>query len=509
MFKRIRKKRILASVTLWTLLQLIVINVYGQKMINNWQHMDLNTDSIFGVSTERAYKSFIKTVKLSPIIVAIIDGGLDTAHQDLKNVLWRNELEIPNNGKDDDHNGYVDDINGWNFLGSSKGSFQYDNLDLVRQLRISINNDKNSLRTKELQLQLFSRREYMKVIFKDVSEKRHILLSIINNIGKKTPTENDFRNYHYKDYSEQQMLVYIVRALKTVPDFTVIQKELDAKYQNCIEHLNYLLNLNYDPRSGKQFKKEKYGNSDVQGSLANHATHVAGIISGFGKIKLGSKINDNLKLMILRAVPTGDYLDSEMANAIRYAVDNGAKVINISIDKAGVTDRLLIDNAIKYAMIKDVLIVHACGNQGKKLEESLFPQKYYQDGGQADGWIEVGASAMKNDSSLLYVESNYGERLVDVFAPGFNINSSMPDNKYEYHSGTSMATPVISGISAILRSCYPKLTAAQIKSVILNSVVKVNHQVKTRNGQMVPFSQTCISGGIANLYYAFRVAALL
>jgi len=210
--------------------------------------------------------------------------------------------------------------------------------------------------------------------------------------------------------------------------------------------------------------------------------------------------------MILRTIPVGDYLDSEMALAIRYAADNGARVINISAGKIGAVHPELIDQAVQYAMDKDVLIVHACGNEGQHLDQGYYPRKEYQSGGKAKALIEVGASGMKDDESLMFLASNYGKNVVDVFAPGVDIYSCTPNNGYAYLNGTSMAAPVVSGLAAVLRSYYPKLSAETIKEIIIGSVKKVNHNIKTING-IIPFSETCSSGGIVNLYDAFELAA--
>jgi len=471
----------------------------------DWQHLDKEKDGVFGISANKAFANLLKEQTGVPVIVAVIDGGVDTAHQDLQGMLWSNPREIPGNGKDDDRNGYVDDIHGWNFLGSAKGSFQYDNFDMVRELRSELVRDPHSARALKLQGELDSKRSRMQVLAQETKNQVEALSAILKKLGRENPSENDFRQYRYENYSQQQMLLKVVGAFKQPQGFSAFREQLDNRYRNYSEQLDYWLNPGYDPRKDKSYKNPFHGNGDVQGSLAYHATHVAGII-GAKENSLGGKgVAKNVQLMVLRTIPSGDYLDLDLARAIRYAADNGASVINLSTGKVTVTNREEIDQAVKYAMEKQVLIVHACGNQGKKLESGYYPQAQYQDGNKAQGWIEVGASGSQDDESLFFAASNYGKAVVDVFAPGVEIYSSIPGNGYTHLSGTSMAAAVVSGMAAVIRSYYPELTAVQVRDVIVNSVQKVNHNVKTKEGRSIPFSEICSSGGIVNLFNALKI----
>ena len=486
---------LLTGAVLWTLNPAI-----GQEIKkNNWQHLDPQRDSVMGISSDRAYGEKLRGRTGVPVIVAVIDGGLDTAHRDFQGLLWRNPGEIPGNGKDDDHNGYIDDVHGWNFLGSAKGSFQYDNLDLVRQLRTAVKAS-NRKQASQFREELAQKRASWRQI-REASEKDlDVLRRMLDGISNPNPQEKDFRAYRYKNPAEQQLLLRIVAGFKQGLDFGTFRDALESRYRNAREQLDYWQNPDYDPRKDKAFRRPFYGNGDVQGPLSGHATHVAGIIAAKGVSPEGGRgIAQNVRLMVLRTVPTGDYLDEELALAIRYAADQGAKVINVSIGKSTALQPELIDAAVQYAMDKDVLIVHAVGNLGKLLEQGAYPKKNYQNGGQAKAWIEVGASGMKDDANLLFRASNYGKAVVDVFAPGVGINSCVSGNGYAYLSGTSMAAPVVSGMAAVLRSYYPYLSASQIRQIILESVTKVNHPVKTSDGQMIPFSETCASGGVVNL----------
>jgi subtilisin family serine protease len=283
------------------------------------------------------------------------------------------------------------------------------------------------------------------------------------------------------------------------------------------ERIDYHLNLSYDPRAivGDDYFNDKqyyYGNNDITGPDAKHGTHVSGIIGAVRDNIAGVKgVADHVLLMGLRTVPNGDERDKDVANAIRYAVDNGAKVINMSFGKAYSQDKKAVDDAVKYAMSKDVLLVHAAGNDNKNLNiEANYPNRNYEDGsGMAKAWIEVGASDWKDDETLKAPFSNYGKTAVDVFAPGVKINSTVPGSQYEELSGTSMASPVVTGLAALIREYYPKLSAVQVKDIIMKSVVKIGHNVNVPDGQTtksLPFADLCISGGVVNAYRALQLA---
>jgi cell wall-associated protease len=309
--------------------------------------------------------------------------------------------------------------------------------------------------------------------------------------------------------------------------------------------------------------ERNYGNNDVTGPDAKHGSHVAGIIGADRYNNIGIMgVANNVSIMAIRVVPTGDERDKDVANGIRYAVDNGAKVINMSFGKGYKWDKKVVDEAVKYAEEKGVLLVHAAGNDNLNNDTAdVYPNKYYEgaefeayklankkpskpnfkpqlnnnNGMQqrpgynkpaeikpitldsnkyklphAKNWITVGASTYKDDELLKADFSNYGKYNVDVFAPGFLINSSVPGSKYDVFDGTSMAAPVVSGLAALILSYYPNLTAVQVRDIIIKSVTKVNHKVKYKNDKgeniRVPFADICVSGGIVNAYNALKLA---
>jgi cell wall-associated protease len=492
-----------------------------------WHHKDLAADSVFGVSTEKAYKELLKGKKNKPVIVAVIDSGTDTAHADLQPVLWLNPLE-KRNGRDDDNNKYADDVHGWSFLGSTKGNVQYDNTELTRLVREgekrfpdlkNLPADTAGLAIYQQHRKLFlAKRNKARQQYGGISQLQKMVDSILMQIGKSNPSREELVAFEANTMQESQVRTIMIQSHEQWGDIpTYLAKELMPALEHFRIQAEYSLNTGYDPRPiiGDDYGNSSetiYGCSDVTGPDARHGTHVAGIIAADRTNKLGiAGIADNVKIMVVRAVPGGDERDKDVANAIRYAVDNGASILNMSFGKFYSPNKQLVDEAVQYAMQKDVLIVHAAGNESEDLDAvAHFPNRQYAGGkGQAEAWLEVGASSSKWGDSLAALFSNYGEHTVDVFAPGVGIYSTVPGSLYDNMDGTSMATPVVAGIAALVRSYHPSLSAVQVKQVIMSSVIKYpGTVVYKKNGyrERKPFTQLSISGGIANAYKALQLA---
>ncbi|ACU05939.1 S8 family peptidase [Pedobacter heparinus] len=496
----------------------------------NWQNLDLKADSTFGISTEKAYNELLKGKKSVPVVVAVLDGGVDIEHEDLKPVVWVNKKEKAGNGKDDDKNGYIDDVHGWNFLGSSKGSVNYETLELTRLVRRDnarfANSDATSVKASELPA--FEAYQKNKAEFEQELAEAKIGLErfegiknaideVVKKIGKENPTIQDFQSFKPSNDMEANIQRILLAQLKESSFEDFYKNQIMSGYDHFKSQVDYNLNLDYDPRGivgddPNNSKERFYGNNDVTGPDARHGSHVAGIIAAVRTNNLGIMgVADNVLIMSVRNTPNGDERDKDVANSIRYAVDKGAKVINMSFGKSYSWDKAIVDEAVKYAVSKDVVLVHAAGNDNKDLEvEPNFPDPEYIGGGKAASWITVGASGWTNDGTIKASFSNYGKTKVDVFAPGVNINSTVPGSKYEKLNGTSMASPVVAGLAALIRSYYPKLTAVQVKDIIMKSVVKVDQSVEIRDEagtKKVPFSDLCVSGGIVNAYDALKLAA--
>lgn len=507
----------------------------SKKAVSNWQNMDLKTSGFFGISTEKAYNELLKSKKGNNVIVAVIDGGVDYTHEDLKDVMWVNPKEIAGNKIDDDKNGYVDDIYGWNFIGSSKGNVQYDNLELTRLVRklqpkyasvvnstpLSESERKEFTQYQKLITDFMNKLQMAQIGYENTTLLKKYMDEIVTAIGKANPTISDFDNYKPASDNQSKALKVIKSELKKDSDFKKFSKNIDDAIKYYDTQLKYHLNLDFDPRDmvGDNYANSKeriYGNADVKGPDAEHGTHVAGIIAAVRNNNIGiNGIGTNVKIMAIRAVPDGDERDKDVANAIRYAVDNGASIINMSFGKGYSWDKAVVNDAVKYAISKDVLLVHAAGNDTKNTElESNFPSKNFTDSldlitGTAEAWIEVGASGWSNDETLAAEFSNYGHKSVDVFAPGVQINSTIPDSKYEENDGTSMASPVVAGLASLIRSYYPKLTAVEVKDIIMSTVTKVDNKVKIKDdsgNHKMSFSELSVSGGVVNAYNALLKA---
>lgn len=577
-------KIVISLLTLFVSVSVSYAQDKNVKLPPNWFNLDLLADGYFGISTEKAYNELLKNKKpKQKIIVAVIDGGTDIKHEDLKDVLWTNTKEIPNNGKDDDGNGYVDDVHGWNFIGSKNGNLAHDNLELVRIKRKLESKYRSVIRSTVLDS---AEKEeyalYRRVVsdfgkrYDEASSVFPIYIAIkkvmdsVALVNKKTiPSLEDMEAYKADDEMEGYIKKIVRKGAKDEGSIEKFYQSIEKGHKELEHMLKYNLNEKYDERAvlvGDDYANSNeriYGNNDVMGPDADHGTHVSGIIGAKRDNDLGIKgVANSVSIMTIRVVPQGDERDKDVANGIRYAVDNGARVVNMSFGKGYKWDKKVVDEAIKYAESKGVLLVHAAGNDNQNNDiTDNFPTKYY-DGPEAEAyalknkkpeakpfmtpvpntmnggpgavprsnafakpapldtakyqlphaknWLTVGASAYKDDDDLKASFSNFGKYNVDVFAPGFMINSTTPNNKYEEFDGTSMASPVVSGLAALILSYYPELTAVDVKDIIMKSVTKVNKRVKYKNEKdetvRVNFSELCVSGGIVNAYNALQLA---
>lgn len=481
-----------------------------------WGHKDLVNDTIPGMSVEKTYDELIKNRKGSKVIVAVIDSGIDIDHEDLRGVIWTNKKEIPNNGKDDDGNGYVDDIHGWNFLGDAYN----EQLEFVRLLASGNTSDP---RYAEAQ------KEY-----EEENKKYAGYKTQYDQIALQVNSADETLKAHFKkdDYTkeevnaiktEDQDLMQAVGLAKYVygldmASLSAFKKELNEALTQINERLNYNLNKDFRGRTTgddiNDLTDTYYGNGNVKPikKAESHGTHVSGIIAAVRNNNLGvNGVANNVEIMAIRAVPNGDEYDKDIALAIRYAVDNGAKVINASFGKSYSPHSDWVMDALKYAGDNDVLFVHAAGNDGKDLDSNYnFPNDAINNGPEITNTvITVGSLSSKYGSNMVSGFSNYGKINVDIFAPGAEIYSTMPESEYEFQGGTSMAAPAVAGIAALIRSYYPSLTAAQVKEVILNSGLALKTKVVVGGdaNDVRPFADLSKTGKIASAYNALILAS--
>lgn len=506
----------------------------GLKAPENWFNLDWQTDGIPGVSTEKAYQELLAGKTGIPVIVAVLDGGVDPNHEDLNRVMWRNPGEQKGTGRDDDQNGHVDDYYGWNFLGNPSGeNVHYDLLEITRLLVMYQQKyegvDPSTLRGKakkeyeyyqhlEAEVASESEQSIQQLAFYEMMRESAIATEarLKEELGVDTLTPEILEDFETDDMMYAAGVDMIRR---------LVESGLDASYFdaaiNYFRGKVYYYDTTFDPRDivGDNYDDPyewQYGNADIAGPDAFHGTHVAGIIGADRSNDIGIKgVCAHALIMGVRVVPDGDERDKDVANGIRYAVDNGAKVINMSFGKGYSWDKQVVDDAVRYAEAHDVLLVHAAGNDGKNNDTSdNFPNKYFEKRGlfgrkAANNWLEVGALNWQDGDRLAAPFSNYGKKNVDLFAPGMAINSTTPDNGYGNAQGTSMASPVVAGVAAMIRSYYPDLTASQVRSIILASATKVDRKVikPGTEDEKVAFSDLCATGGVVNAYEALKLAA--
>ncbi len=523
-----------------------IINIPAKKgtlseaEMQNWHHSDLEKDSIIGLSTAKAYQ-FLKDKKGVKIIVAIADSGVDIDHEDLLNVKWINPKEIAGNTLDDDKNGYVDDVNGWNFLGSKDGRIvTVDQLEITRIVKKGIDKfgDKKASEIKQENKVEFQEFLKLKEEFQESASKNKLELETLTEtiarlneikenftavkqfIGKENFTTKDLiglRPTSIKLASQIGDVASLLGRGMTESELLSYRKEvLEVKKNRENLQKGYDLNLNSRQSMGDDLydiNDKYYGNNKVIGSkeLEMHGTHVAGIVAASRSNNIGIKgVANNVQIMAVRVVPDGDEHDKDVALGIRYAVDNGAKIINTSFGKRFSPNKEWVFEAIKYAAKNDVLIVNAAGNDAKNIDiKATYPSDTKDLINEfTDNVITVGASSLFYNENLPATFSNYGKLNVDVFAPGVDIYSTVPKDKYKAVSGTSMAAPTVSGVAALIRSYYPQLTASQVKHILMNSGTKINFEVIKPGSDIekVPFSELSVSGRIVNAYNALKMA---
>jgi cell wall-associated protease len=494
--------------------------VYAQRHTpKNWQLLNPSTDKVYGTGAEEAYKLLSgKTPKT--VVVAVIDSGVDPEHEDLKDVIWINKGEIPDNGIDDDKNGYVDDVHGWSFIGGKTEDINYEAYEVARLYR-TLKIKYSTIDTLHLSAsETKSFQEFKKIRSEYAAEqaklqgrlnKLQMFSSFIGNVKKENNgqfTSSTLKKYQPKTKTEKALRKRFMMILNRGISGAELEENFKETHE-MFESMSKWNTINADSMrqaivgdNPSDKVNRFYGCNRVKGPDADHGTHVAGIIGAMRGNNLGiDGIAKNVLIMPVRAVPNGDERDKDIANAIYYAVDNGATVINMSFGKYYSPNKTMVDEAVKYALSKDVLLIHAAGNESKNADSTLsFPSREMARSFVAPNWIQVGASSYKPGKKMIAEFSNYGSKKVDLFAPGVDVYSTTPNNKYDTFSGTSMAAPAVSGVAAIIRGYFPELKATEVRDVLMKTVVDYNKSVivpgTKKNKKKV--KELCISGGFVN-----------
>jgi subtilisin family serine protease len=532
------KKKLGSLTVLLTFVTLASAQQSPNVVPKDWFLLDPATDSVQGVSAEKVYNTLLNGKPARKVIVAVIDSGIDIDHEDLKDIMWVNEDEISGNGIDDDKNGYVDDVNGWNFIGGKEGDVNAETFEVTREYT------RLKRKYETLTADKVSKKEKAEFVYWESVKKKFVTDST------KSVQQYNFYKRLYTNVSQANDTLKLVLKVDTItydriaaldasnPGVKKAKENLDFIYKNAgkdanieevleqlkggVEYFEPQATCGYNPACNARaivgdnvndVKEKYYGNNNAEGPDPFHGTHVAGIIAGNRANDIGIKgIADNVRIMSVRAVPNGDERDKDVANAILYAVDNGAQIINMSFGKALSPDKALVDKAVKYAEQKGVLLIHAAGNDSKNNdEETSYPNRFYADGKEAKNWIEIGASAWGASDKLVGSFSNYGKKSVNLFAPGVRIYSTTPNNDYGDAQGTSMASPVTAGVAAIIMSYFPDLTATQIKYVLEQSTRKFEglKVIKPGSKDQIDFTELSSSGGLVNAYEAVKLAMTL
>jgi len=506
------------------------------QQTQTWGAVDLSKDSIAGMSVDKAYAELLNERKGVSVIVGVIDSGVDIEHEDLKNVIWVNEDEIPGNGIDDDQNGYVDDIHGWNFL----GDIVQENLEYVRMIRelgpgfenvtaedvapeqkadYALYQKAKAAYEKDYNDAVQNKARYQGMY--DQLNAAHDLVKA--KLGKEDYTKDDIAALSGLSEEEQSIVERLGQMMAFGPNIPAVLDRLNGGVAYFSGRLKSHFNLSTDYRAenlgddANDYSSKYYGNNDVDGpdpkkEDARHGTHVAGIIAAERNNGIGMNgVADNAKIMVVRTVPDGDEYDKDVALAIRYCVNNGAKVLNTSFGKGFSPRPEWVWDAIRYASDNDVLIVNAAGNDGMDLDKNeVYPNDVRPGETQEIGntFITIGASTPEYNEGLVAGFSNYGKDNVDVFSPGVQIWATTPLDTYEYLQGTSMAAPAVAGVAAVIRSYFPKLSAAQVKQILMDSGLSGPGTVILGGdpNSTDDFSNISKSGHVVNMYNALIMA---
>jgi subtilisin family serine protease len=516
----------------------IGISAAGQTLPKNvpqnWFLLDPVQDSVQGLSVEKAYQTLLKDQPSKTVLVAVIDSGIDTDHEDLKDIIWTNPAEIAGNGIDDDKNGYIDDVHGWNFIGGKNGNVDADTYELTRQyMRLSKkfeNSNGKVSRKEKAEHEQFEKIKDKYTKLKEKNEQQYKLYSgLYNNMKKSVDTLKHIlrtdtlsidkvKNFQTNTPSLLFAKGFMLNLYRNAGEDADVNEYL-KEIKEAVDYFEVIVKYGYNTEFNSRLivgddyanvHERFYGNNDVKGPDPTHGTHVAGIIGANRKNEIGIKgIADNVKIMVVRAVPNGDERDKDVANAILYAVNNGAQVINMSFGKSFSPEKEAVDRAVRYAEQKGVLLIHAAGNESDNTDvEKNFPTRFYLNGKEAKNWLEVGASSWGANEEFVANFSNYGKKSVSFFSPGVDIYSTTPENTYKNESGTSMASPAAVGVVALLMSYFPNLGINDIKNILVNSSRKFDglKVQKPGNRELVNFSDLSQSGGLINAYEAVKMA---
>ena len=462
----------------------LVLLLFSFTSYASW-HIDLSGHTKAGSFSSRSNK---------PVIVAIIDSGFNLDHPLITNRLWINPNEIPNNGIDDDYNGYIDDVVGWNFLGSRDASAVFEINE--RQVTITKQNLGDQIYYDSLEIV----REFNSLFYGSglTRKENRVLDSLMKKINEKLERANKFVTSYQKEKKAYELaarllelelegltyqsLLGIDKNLlqdkeKAALQFLTDKYSVGQTYQFTLEEIelfniqiNYHYNINLNQREkivadNKDVLIEKgYGNNDVQTNRSFHGTAVASVLAQATE-------KSDISFMLLRSLPYGDERDKDVINSIYYAVDNGADIINISFGKYSSPNAKEVWQAMEYAQRKGVTVVLAAGNDYLNIDhKTSYPSPKFGSE-KLENTVMVGSHNRKQEKSPF---SNYGDQTVDIYSPGENIPIPDKNNQTNLLSGTSYAAPLVSAAVAKLKLYKPDLNIYETKSILLEGSYLIN-----------------------------------
>lgn len=513
--------------------------------VENWHLLDYSKNGVYGIGINRAYHELLKNRTSKAVVVAVIDSGIDTLHEDLKPVLWHNPQKEGEQSRKRAGR-YWGDEYGWNFIGnrdSAGYNLLHDSQEeerfyylyrsrfetlaagkrpagkdrriytaWLRSKKALVGRTREQMAVDALEGYLYNYYPRWDALFQKL-------------LARKVYTGKEVQAYQTEDkLLKMDRYFYGLLFAKVAP--AVTNAQLPQALMPVLDSMRRKIKIPDTPPADyraavvkdnyNKLSDRYYGNSNVMAANRMHGTHAAGIIGAVRENGKGMDgVADKVQIMMVRVVPEGDEHDKDVALAIRYAVDNGAQIINMSFGKAYSPQQHWVEAAIRYAGRRGVLIVKAAGNSGASLDSVPdYPAgRYLNNNTPIPYMITVGASG-PGAEALIPGFTNYGRESVDVFAPGVQIYSTVGYDSagraiqgYKRISGTSMAAPVVTGMAAVLKSYYPRLSAADIKAIIEASVTPVAFPVqKPQSGQWVPMAALCKTGGIVNAFEAVLLA---
>lgn len=526
----------------------------------DWYNCSFGEDGVYGAEVNKAYE-FLKgkKVKKRPV-VALIGTGLDVEHEDLKQAIWVNPGEQAD-GKDRDKNGFIDDINGWNFLGGKNGQVME---------RLIQEGDREFLRLKDKYADyITSNGEFFKIIdgkrvkvsapenLSEYSYYKNVVMPesqlariyggwnmayVIAEYGQKFKedlrakfpgqriTLQEFQTC-YDPNAPQDTLSDVTFTLIATAFQLYKTDDLDFVYKTFVEtgvargkesYEEALKAYGYDGRKdivGDDYlniNDNKYGNNVLLTSDAGLGTMQGGIIGGKRGNGLGNDgIMDEAEIMALRVTASGGepYI-KDMVLAIRYAADHGVDIIVLPQQNTLYPDgqKEWMIEALRYAESKGILVIVPAWELSQDLaKQTFYPNRRMTGDKELTNLMVISSSDKEGNPSL---NANYGAKELDLFAPGINIYSAYTGDTYQIGSGVGLASASVAGVAALIKAYYPHLTGSQIRDILLESVtsrkgVEVEKGIEVDGKQtqdLFLFDDLCLSGGILNAYQAIMAA---